>query len=277
MKRPLTFVVLGDSAAYGTGDVMTANRPLGWTYRIAQAIETPLSYLNLARPGAKSTEILEEQLPIAVQLKPDIAVVVVGGNDMLRNNYSPQRLRENLTEVFARFTAIGTEVITLQLHDPSKILRLPKPLEGALLKRVESVNRVYEELAKKYPIIEIKAREIEGVEDKKNWHVDRLHPGPRGHLLLAGAAIQELSRRGLPVREISMTEPEESSNAEKIRWMLLKGTPWFVKRSFDLLPVALFLMVKELLHPSKFPEFSREGTLEGYDSNPAKEKEFTLV
>jgi lysophospholipase L1-like esterase len=277
LNRPITFVVLGDSAAYGTGDVMKANRPLGWTYRIAQAIETPLSYLNLARPGAKSREILEDQLPIAIGLKPDIAVVVVGGNDMLRNNYSPQRLRENLHEVFARFTALGTEIITLQLHDPSKIIRLPKPLEGALMKRVDSVNRVYEELAKKFSIIEIKARDIKGVEDRKNWHVDRLHPGPRGHLLLARAAIQELSRRGLPVTEISISDPVEPSLSEKVRWMLLKGTPWFVKRSFDLLPVALFLMLREMINPSKFPQVCLEATLEGYDSSSAKEKEFTLV
>jgi hypothetical protein len=29
--------------------------------------------------------------------------------------------------------------------------------------------------------------------------------------------------------------------------MLRKGTPWFFKRSFDLLPVALFLITKELI------------------------------
>jgi hypothetical protein len=145
------------------------------------------------------------------------------------------------------------------------------------MKRVDSVNRVYEELAKKFSIIEIKARDIKGVEDRKNWHVDRLHPGPRGHLLLARAAIQELSRRGLPVTEISISDPVEPSLSEKVRWMLLKGTPWFVKRSFDLLPVALFLMLREMINPSKFPQVCLEATLEGYDSSSAKEKEFTLV
>ena len=38
MSSPLSFVVLGDSAAYGTGDITKADRPLGWTYRIASAI-----------------------------------------------------------------------------------------------------------------------------------------------------------------------------------------------------------------------------------------------
>ena len=32
---------------------------------------------------------------------------------------------------------------------------------------------------------------------------------------------------------------------ESLSWMLLKGTPWFFKRCFDLLPAVLFLIAKE--------------------------------
>lgn len=272
MSRAITLVVMGDSAAYGTGDVLKADRPLGWTYRIAEAIETPLSYLNLARPGAKSQEILDVQLPIATQFRPDIAVVVVGGNDMLRNNYSPRKLRENLVEVFSRLTAMGTAIITLQLHDPSKILRLPTPLESALLKRVDSVNRVYEELSQRFPLIEIKAREIAGVEDKRNWHVDRLHPGPRGHVLLARAGIQELAKRGISVSEIPVLEPVQDNFWKKAKWMITKGAPWFFKRSFDLFPVAIYLMLRETIKPSSSIAGGNRSTLGCYGYGGKKEE-----
>jgi lysophospholipase L1-like esterase len=247
MSRPLSFVVLGDSAAYGTGDITKANRPMGWAYRIASAITGPMTYLNLARPGAKSTELVEHQLPIATLLRPDVAIVVVGGNDMLRNNFCPIRLKENLTEIFTRFSALGTHVITLELHDPSKVLKLPKALERALLKRVDAVNAVYQELSRVFPIIPIRARDISGVHDRKNWHVDLLHPGPRGHFLLAEAAVEKLARRGLPIEPLEAPEFPAISTREKVSWMLRKGTPWFIKRSFDLLPVALFLITKELV------------------------------
>ncbi|NBY51352.1 MAG: SGNH/GDSL hydrolase family protein [Actinobacteria bacterium] len=247
MKTDVKFVVMGDSAAYGTGDVTKADRPLGWTYRLAEAIEAPLTYLNLARPGAKSTELVEFQLPLAAQFKPDVAVVVVGGNDMLRNNFCPHRLKTNMVEILSRLHELGAQVITLQLHDPSKILKLPKPLESALMKRVDSVNRVYEELSESFPLISLKAREIDGVNERKNWHVDMLHPGPQGHQLLAKAAIQELSRRGIAVKDIAVSEIPELSKWEKTQWMLTKGTPWFFKRAFDLLPVALFLILREML------------------------------
>jgi hypothetical protein len=39
----------------------------------------------------------------------------------------------------------------------------------------------------------------------------------------------------------------QKSKAEKIRWLLRNGTPWFFKRSVDLLPAALILMLFELI------------------------------
>jgi hypothetical protein len=35
------------------------------------------------------------------------------------------------------------------------------------------------------------------------------------------------------------------SRAEKVKWMLRNGTPWFLKRSVDLLPAAIILMLFE--------------------------------
>lgn len=247
LDRPIRFVVIGDSAAYGIGDVMKAHRPLGWTYRIAEAVQHPLIYLNLARPGAKSTELVEHQLPIARSMKPDYAVVVVGGNDLLRNNFCPERLHNNLVEIFSNLIGSGTQIITLELHDPTKLLKLPDPLKRALLKRVDAVNQVYQDLAQKFPLISIKARQIEGVNNRENWHVDLLHPGPKGHFLLAKTALLELENRGLPVKRLETEDLPQLSRAQKISWMLKKGTPWFIKRCFDLLPVAVFLIIKELL------------------------------
>jgi hypothetical protein len=208
-----------------------------------------------------------------------VAIVVVGGNDMLRNNFCPIRLKENLTEIFTRFSALGTHVITLELHDPSKVLKLPKALERALLKRVDAVNAVYQELSRVFPIIQIRARDISGVHDRKNWHVDLLHPGPRGHFLLAEAAVEKLARRGLPIEPLEAPEFPAISKREKVSWMLRKGTPWFIKRSFDLLPVALFLITKELvlsalnrfrLEPTSS---SRDGALEVADQETSEGKE----
>ena len=91
-----TFVVLGDSAAFGTGDEVSAGKFRGWAGFIAEAFQDGCDYFNFSRPGAKSNEVLEKQLPKALREKPDICAVIVGGNDMLRNGFDPILLYNNL-------------------------------------------------------------------------------------------------------------------------------------------------------------------------------------
>jgi hypothetical protein len=68
-----------------------------------------------------------------------------------------------------------------------------------------------------------------------------------------------------------MSPINNRSKKDSILWMLRNGTPWFLKRSVDLLPAMVFLMAAEVFHMLKsdsnkvsaeiyFPEFgiSRE-------------------
>ena len=73
-----TFVVLGDSAAFGTGDEISTGKFRGWAGFIAEAFQDGCDYFNFSRPGAKSNEVLEKQLPKALREKPDICAVIVG-------------------------------------------------------------------------------------------------------------------------------------------------------------------------------------------------------
>jgi len=52
-----TFVVLGDSAAYGTGDEISAGVFRGWAGFLAEAFQDGCDYFNFSRPGAKSIEV----------------------------------------------------------------------------------------------------------------------------------------------------------------------------------------------------------------------------
>jgi hypothetical protein len=62
------------------------------------------------------------------------------------------------------------------------------------------------------------------------------------------------------------------SRWKKIEWMVLKGGPWFFKRSFDLLPVALFLILKEIVI-SKFSLFlPNRDNIVRYGANSKEEK-----
>ena len=92
----LTFAVIGDSAAFGTGDEAPDGTFRGWAFYLAKSFRDEVNYVNFARPGAKSDEVSGIQLSNAKALSPDICGVVAGGNDLLRNGFSPQKLHQNL-------------------------------------------------------------------------------------------------------------------------------------------------------------------------------------
>lgn len=242
-----TFVVLGDSAAYGTGDEISAGVFRGWAGFLAEAFQDGCDYFNFSRPGAKSTEVLEKQLPKALREQPDICALIVGGNDLLRNSFDPLLLYKNLKNCCQQLMAMGSEVIMVELHDPNQLLRLPRLMSRVLNRRVTAVNAVYRKVALEFEIITIKTRKIGDVHNRSNWHIDRMHPGPVGHFMLARSVAEQLRRRGWAVSLPHKLDVVQKSKTEKIKWLLRNGTPWFLKRSVDLLPAAVLLMVYELI------------------------------
>jgi len=240
-----TFVVLGDSAAYGTGDEIKAGQFRGWAGFLADAFQDGCDYFNYSRPGAKSNEVLAIQLPKALRQNPDICAVIVGGNDLLRNNFDPVLLYNNLRSCCQQLLAMGSEIIMVELHDPNQLLKLPKLMRQVLSRRVNAVNAVYRKVALEFEIVTVKTRAINNVHDRKNWHIDRMHPGPQGHFMLARDIANQLRKRGWAISLPYQLTLTYRSRSEKITWLLRNATPWFFKRSFDLLPAAMILMTFE--------------------------------
>lgn len=241
-----TFVVVGDSAAFGTGDEIATGKFRGWAGFLADAFQDGCDYYNFSRPGAKSIEVLQKQLPKALREKPDICAVIVGGNDLLRNGFDPIALYNNLRTCCQQLLAMGSEVIMVELHDPNKLLKLPSLMRRVLGRRVNAVNAVYRKVALEFEVITVKTRAINDVHNLGNWHIDRMHPGPAGHFMLARNIAEQLRRRGWAISLPYQLSITDKSRAEKIKWMMRNGTPWFLKRSVDLLPAALILMIFEL-------------------------------
>ncbi len=245
--RRVRLTVLGDSAAFGTGDTDLLGNPRGWGYYLSQVFQGSCEYLNFSRPGAKSAEVRDIQLPRALENVPDICAMMVGGNDMLRNGFDPHSLYQNISETCQALISRGTQIIMVELHDPGEILRVPKLLKRVIRRRVNAVNSVYYQVARELDLILIYTRSIPHVHDVANWHIDRMHPGPRGHQLLAREMASALKERGWQVDLPDSQHSDIHSRAAKIWWLFCKGTPWFLKRSVDLLPVAIILMAIEAI------------------------------
>jgi lysophospholipase L1-like esterase len=247
MSAPLTFAVIGDSAASGVGDSDGKGNNLGWSYHLAKSFQEPLIFINAARPGAKSAEVLEIQLPKILLHNPDLVAVVVGGNDLLRSNFNPQKFAENLRKTLLELVSRGCTIMLLELHDPTKIVPMPYLIGRICRRRVAAVNVATRELGKTFGAVLMETRSLQDIYAREKWHVDRMHPSKLGHQFIAAQYANLLTDRGYEIGEVQIDPINNRSRKDSIKWMLRNGTPWFLKRSVDLLPGLVLLSAAEIV------------------------------
>src|ERR1700761_1958973 len=98
-RRFERYVAIGDSSTEGLEDPDGAAGYRGWANRLAERVaqaQGGLLYANLGVRGKRSREIRGEQLGVALAMKPDLATVFAGSNDILERNFEGEKLRAEL-------------------------------------------------------------------------------------------------------------------------------------------------------------------------------------
>jgi phospholipase/lecithinase/hemolysin len=114
---------------------------------------------------------------------------------------------------------------------------LPRRLVRVLRARIARVNAALESVSARHqvPLASLPAQAP--VPAEPLWHVDRIHPGPAGHRLLASGALRAVAPLGLVaathVPAVTVAPPGAAS---QMGWLVRNGAPWLVKRSVDLAP-----------------------------------------
>ena len=193
-------------------------------------------------------------------LAPTLTAVIVGGNDALRNGFSPDVLRQNLRQTLKQLREVGSEILLLQLHEPTSIAPLPKTLGKVLNRRINFVNAVTRAVGAEFGAHILAVRDIPGVYDRNRWHVDRMHPSKFGHQILAQNFREILAPRW-DISPVALDPVTNRAKKDSILWMLRHATPWFLKRSVDLLPAALILVMGEYIRMLTRRDRSAQGTL----------------
>ncbi|MGW5212670.1 SGNH/GDSL hydrolase family protein [Streptomyces sp. NPDC004051] len=248
--RPVRFVALGDSLTEGVGD-RAGDGWRGWAALLAGSLgERPVRFTNLARSGAQTHDVLEGQLPGALDLRPDLVSVVVGVNDTLRQGFDIHAVARRLDQVYAACAARGAVLLTACLPDPGGTLGLPGALARPLARRQRAVNTVVHALSDRYGAVHLHASDGDWVTDRTMWSADRMHPGERGHRQLAVRFHELLAERGLAPGPAPSSEPESAAPTltESLWWLATAGTGWVARRCTDLLPQLLALAADDLRH-----------------------------
>jgi lysophospholipase L1-like esterase len=191
-----SYVALGDSFTEGLDDLTAADGGYrGWADRFAErlAIQQPgLRYANLAIRGKTLRQVAEDQVPVAIALRPDLISVAAGGNDMLRPNADPDALAEQFDQMIAALRQAGGPVLMFTGFDPRfPVLRL---IRG----KVAAFNMHLRAIADRRgcQVVDLWAMPV--LRDPRAWSADRLHLTPDGHRRVALRACEVL---GVPVDE----------------------------------------------------------------------------
>lgn len=228
------YVALGDSQTEGIDDRDGSGGYRGWADRLAEHLaeaNPELRYANLAVRGRRTAQIREEQLGAALALRPDLATVLAGMNDLIRPRCDVRELSGHLEDMVAALAASGSCVVTFTFPDITRLVPLVRPLRGRVLR----LNARIRSIAARHGAVLVETFPYAVTSDPRLWSTDRIHATPLGHERIAAAAAHALA---LPGSDASWREPLPSPPARRIgerareetHWLRSFILPWAVRR-----------------------------------------------
>lgn len=189
------FAVIGDSVAQGVGDPVPGYSDLPWCDRIAgelRAHQPELEYLNLGASDARAPQVLATQLEPALAFRPDLAIVVCGGNDAMRSSYDPGAVDRVLEELVVALRGAGADVITVSMFDITQAPAFPEKLLKQARERMLRLSAETAALAERLGTIHVHCTGHPAERDPDVYSADGIHATMRVHQICAAIAIRRL-------------------------------------------------------------------------------------
>ncbi|WP_328666648.1 SGNH/GDSL hydrolase family protein [Streptomyces sp. NBC_00322] len=187
-----SYAAIGDSFTEGVGDPGPDGMYVGWADRFAVLLddrmpEHTFRYANLAVRGRLLDQIVEEQVPRAKELAPDLVTFCAGGNDIIRPGTDPDDVAERFERAVADLTgAVGTVMVTTGFD--TRDVPVLRHLRGKIATYTAHVRAI----ADRYDCPVLDLWSLRSVQDRRAWDADRLHLSPEGHTRVALRAAQVL-------------------------------------------------------------------------------------
>ncbi|MEI4280387.1 SGNH/GDSL hydrolase family protein [Klenkia terrae] len=227
------YVAIGDSFTEGVGDPGTGPDELvGWADRLAGHLAAAgggVEYANLAVRGRLLQQVLDEQLPVALELAPDLVSLVAGGNDLLRPGADPDALAVAMEAAVVQLRTAGADVLLATGVDPRQT-----PLIGRTRGRSAVYNAHLWSIAARQGAYVLDQWGATWVQDARMWDVDRLHLGSEGHRRTALAAAAVLGVDVDPGWAVPLDPapvlPRRERIAGEVAWVRSFVVPWVGRR-----------------------------------------------
>ncbi|MEV6164985.1 SGNH/GDSL hydrolase family protein [Streptomyces sp. NPDC052052] len=241
-----SYAAIGDSFTEGVGDPGPDGTFVGWADRFAVLLADQLPdpdegtntegstdghfrYANLAVRGRLLDQIVEEQVPRAKELGPDLVSFCAGGNDILRPGTDPDDVAERFERAVAELTAsVGTVMVTTGFD--TRGVPVLRHLRGKIATYTAHVRSI----ADRYDCPVLDLWSLRSVQDRRAWDDDRLHLSPEGHTRVALRAAQVLGI-DVPADPDQEWPPQEQRGTLEVRrddihWAREHLVPWIGRR-----------------------------------------------
>jgi lysophospholipase L1-like esterase len=235
-KKWKSFVAIGDSFTEGVGDLGVNDVYLGWADRLAGKLadeycsqNEPLHYANLAIRGRLLTQMVDEQLPRARELNPALVSFAGGINDAMRGSFDLDEKATELERAVRELRSAGHDVLLFAFGDSSRNSKVMALIRD----RFVGLRSATLAIAEAYDCYLVDFWDMEIFNDPAVWDADRLHLNPRGHALVADAAMQSLGW-GNSDWLVSDGEIVQASLPARVlahaSWAKNHGWPWVSRR-----------------------------------------------
>jgi lysophospholipase L1-like esterase len=189
---PVTLVVLGDSSAAGYGVHRSRETPgVLLAMAISRRLRRPVRLHRFAVVGAASAG-LAPQVEAALEVKPDLAIILIGGNDVTHRTPFTIAVR-HLVDAVRDLRAAGAEVVVGTCPDLSTIQPIKPPLRWYARHQSRQLAR-----AQTVAVVEAGGRTVSladllgprfRAEPTRMFSWDKFHPSADGYALAVAALL----------------------------------------------------------------------------------------
>lgn len=228
-----SYVALGDSFTEGMDDPRGDGTYRGFADLVAERLAQEADgfrYANLAIRGKLLTPVVDEQLPVAVEMKPALVSFAAGGNDALRRRFDPEQLGAAYGAAIGALRAAGSTVVVFTPADGTGNL----PGRTYLLPRVEAMLAIVQGAATEHGAVVVDLWGDDALRDRRMWSVDRLHLSVAGHHRVAAHVLDALGiepdpawRQPLPA---ALPAAWADARREDFQWAWAHLAPWIGRR-----------------------------------------------
>lgn len=191
-SKPLRLVLLGDSSAAGLGVTRARQTPGAMIATgLSRRLEHRVELTNLAVAGCTSDRLLY-QVEEALELKPEVAVILIGANDVTHRSGQAAAVR-HLADAVRRLRASGARVVVGTCPDLGAVQPIRPPLRWLVRNWSRQLAA-----AQTVAVVEAGGWTVSlgsllgptfAAQPHRMFAMDRYHPSAEGYALAASALL----------------------------------------------------------------------------------------